>query len=113
MNSLKGDVQYLDRFNYNETVQREDGFVDYGPSDWDEIECDEAFSLDSCLAYTDKWKTGREWSIQKNYCRWCPQDDPDSCGERHHQSPINLQRAVGLDPDMDKLANECIVSRAT
>ena len=108
-NVLSGAGYYLDRFNCDVTVQRTDGFMDYGPEDWGDIQCDEENSLKSCLAYTDKWETGREWGISKNYCRWCP-DGPETCG-KHHQSPINLQRAVGYEPDTHELANECIVSR--
>eukprot|EP00536_Pseudo-nitzschia_multiseries_P002986 jgi/Psemu1/236253/estExt_Genewise1.C_420092 len=82
--------------------------MDYGPRDWEDIECDEQFSLKSCLAYPDKWETGRAWGIQKNYCRWCPEDDPELCEYRHHQSPIDLKRAVGFEPWTHELANECI-----
>lgn len=109
-NVLSGNGYYLDRFNYDETVRRGDGFVDYGPKDWEDIECDEQSSLKSCLAYRDKWETGRHWDIEKNYCRWCPEDDPDQCGEKHHQSPIDLKRATGFEPFTHELANECIVS---
>jgi hypothetical protein len=103
---------YLDRFNYDVTVQRSDGFVDYQPEDWEQIQCDEQSSLESCLAYTDKWETGRDWAINTNYCQWCPEGgDPSLCNEnRHHQSPINLERIVGYEPDTHDLANECIVS---
>eukprot|EP00537_Pseudo-nitzschia_pungens_P014485 CAMPEP_0172397898 /NCGR_PEP_ID=MMETSP1061-20121228/33405_1 /TAXON_ID=37318 /ORGANISM="Pseudo-nitzschia pungens, Strain cf. pungens" /LENGTH=576 /DNA_ID=CAMNT_0013130229 /DNA_START=72 /DNA_END=1802 /DNA_ORIENTATION=+ len=107
-NLLSGYGYYFDRFNYDETVRRSDGFVDYGPSDWEEIQCDEQYSLKSCLAYRDKWETGRDWGIQKNYCRWCPEDDPEKCPSRHHQSPIDLKRAVGFEPYTHELANECI-----
>ncbi|VEU35620.1 unnamed protein product [Pseudo-nitzschia multistriata] len=106
-NVLTGNGLYLDRFNYDATVQRPDGFTDYGPSDWENIECDERDALQSCLAYPDKWETGRAWAVNRNYCRWCPASDPDRCS-RHHQSPIDLQRAVGKEPGTDWLANECI-----
>jgi len=107
-NVLSGNGYYLDRFNYDVTVPRSDGFKDYGPEDWEDIECDEQNSLKSCLAYRDKWETGRGWGINKNYCRWCPKDDPELCDNRHHQSPINLERAVGFEPDTHELTNECI-----
>lgn len=106
-NVLSGNGYYLDRFNYDVTVPRSDGFKDYGPEDWGDIQCDEQNSLKSCLAYSDKWETGREWGISKNYCRSCPEDDPEMC-DRHHQSPINLQRGVGYQPGTHELANECI-----
>eukprot|EP00532_Pseudo-nitzschia_australis_P005419 CAMPEP_0168185640 /NCGR_PEP_ID=MMETSP0139_2-20121125/13962_1 /TAXON_ID=44445 /ORGANISM="Pseudo-nitzschia australis, Strain 10249 10 AB" /LENGTH=575 /DNA_ID=CAMNT_0008107505 /DNA_START=218 /DNA_END=1942 /DNA_ORIENTATION=- len=107
-NVLSGNGYYLDRFNYDETVRRRDGFTDYGPKDWEDIECDEQSSLKSCLAYRDKWETGRHWDIEKNYCRWCPEDNPDQCGEKHHQSPIDLKRATGFEPFTHEFANECI-----
>jgi hypothetical protein len=110
-NVLTGNGYYLDRFNYDVTSPRTDGFKDFGPQDWGDIQCDEENSLRSCLVYTDKWETGREWAINKNYCRWCPIDDPESCNNRHHQSPINLRRAVGLEPGTHHLTNECIVGR--
>ncbi len=115
-------IQYGDRWNYDQTIQRNDGFTDYGPSDWDSISCDESTreGLDACIAYTDKWHTGQGWTLEKNYCRWCPLDSPDSCG-RHHMSPINLERNRGLgywgkteenngDPgaNADPEAQECI-----
>jgi len=107
-NVLTGNGYYLDRFNYDVTVSRSSGFKDYGPEDWEDIQCDEQNSLESCLAYRDKWETGRKWAINENYCRWCPKDDPDLCGSRHHQSPINLERAVGYELGAHELANECI-----
>ena len=106
-------VQYLDRFNYDVTTIRTDGFKDFGPKDWGDIECDEENALSSCLAYPDIWETGRQWGIEKNYCKWCPIDGTggeEEC-KRHHQSPINLERAVGYEPDTHPMANECIVSR--
>ena len=88
--------------------------MDYQPEDWERIQCDEQSSLDTCLAYIDKWKTGRDWAINTNYCRWCPEGgDPTLCDKRHHQSPINLERVVGYEPDTHDLANECIVSNIT
>lgn len=116
------DVVYGDRWNYDETIVRSDGFTDYGPSDWGDIECDESSreGLDACLAYTDKWHEGEGWTIRDNYCRWCPESSPDSCG-RHHQSPINLERNRGLGywnkteenngnpgANADPMAKECI-----
>lgn len=94
---VNGQVQYGDRWNYDQTITRNDGFTDYGPSEWDNISCDESSQegLDACLGYTDKWHTGQGWRIQQNTCRWCPEDSPGSCG-RHHMSPINLERNRGL-----------------
>ena len=110
-NVLSGNGYYLDRFNYDVTINRSDGFTDYAPEEWGKINCDEQNELQSCLAYTDKWETGREWGIEKNYCISCPDDEPDSCS-KHHQSPINLKRVVGYEPGTNELANECIVSIA-
>jgi hypothetical protein len=99
---------YLDRFTYQEEdIVRSDAFTDYAPSNWDEISCNEDSQLDECLGYRDKWETGRDWSIRKNYCRWCPESDPSRCG-RHHQSPIDLRREVGYEPGTHEEANECI-----
>ena len=88
---------YGDRWNYDTTKLREDGFVDYGPKDWGSIVCNEdtVEGLEACLAYTDKWHTSQGWSIRDNYCRWCPADTPGLCGS-HHMSPINLERSRGL-----------------
>mmetsp|Transcript_57646 Transcript_57646/g.140799 ORF Transcript_57646/g.140799 Transcript_57646/m.140799 type:complete len:631 (+) Transcript_57646:68-1960(+) len=103
---------FLDRFSFkDETIVRDDGFMDYTPSEWQNIVCDETDSLDECLAYRDKWRTGRGWSVKKNYCRWCPEGE-GLCG-RHHQSPIDLRRSFGLDPfpweeNFHPDANECI-----
>ena len=90
-------LEYGDRWNYDRTTTREDGFKDYGPFDWEKIVCDEETveGLDACLAYRDKWHTGQGWEIKDNYCQWCPLEKPDSCG-RHHMSPINLERNRGL-----------------
>ena len=97
-------AQDLDRFNYDQTVVRPDGFSDFGPSQWGSISCDESGNLDGCIGYPDKWHTGKAWEINENYCRWCP-DGSTSCG-RHHQSPINLRREVGIEDA--SVANECI-----
>jgi hypothetical protein len=100
---------YLDRFTYGDrTIVRDDGFKDYAPQDWQEISCDEENNLDECLAYRDKWRQARDWAIDTNSCVWCPDDGTESCG-RHRQSPINLQRKVGLDLEIHpEVANECI-----
>jgi carbonic anhydrase len=101
------DRGYLDRFTYeDEDIERNDGFFDYSPEDWDEISCNENSKLDECLGYRDKWETGRDWSITENHCKWCP-DGSDRCG-RHRQSPINLRREVGFEPGTHPNANECI-----
>ena len=116
---------FLDRFTYkSEDIAIEhdldnDGIndhtsYDYSPRNWRDISCNEGSRLDECVGYTDKWETGREWGITRNYCKWCPEGESHNCG-RHHQSPVNLQRAVGLDYDWNSpfysdLANECIVS---
>lgn len=103
--------QYLDRFTYqSETIDRGDGFFDYSPAEWRQIECNVETSLDDCIGYIDKWKTGRDWSIEENDCKFCP-DITDrvnfDCG-RHHQSPIDLRREYGLEPGTHPNANECI-----
>ena len=119
------DGIYLDRFTYgdedvvikndlNNDGNSDHTSVDYSPRNWRDIRCNEGSRLDECVGYTDKWTTGREWGITKNYCKWCPEGENNNCG-RHHQSPVNLQRAVGLDFDWSsefysELANECIVS---
>ena len=116
---------YLDRFTYKsqdvaiEHDLNNDGVddhtsYDYSPENWRDISCNEGSKLDQCVGYRDKWTTGREWGIEKNYCKWCPEGENHGCG-RHHQSPVNLQRAVGLDfenwsPNYSEIANECIVS---
>jgi len=120
--TVDAQVQYGDRWNYDETIQRDDGFTDYGPSDWEDISCDESSreGLDECIAYIDKWHEGEGWRIERNYCRSCPEDSPGSCG-RHRNSPINLQRNRGLGywgkteenngspgANADPLAKECI-----
>jgi hypothetical protein len=103
-----GDRGYLDRFTYEEEdIVRSDDFTDYSPENWNDISCNEEDRLDECLAYRDKWETGRDWAIKKNYCRWCPESDPDRCS-RHHQSPIDLRREVGYEPGTHEYANECI-----
>ena len=116
---------YLDRFTYElEDVAidhdlNNDGInghtsYDYSPRNWGDISCNEGSKLDECVGYTDKWETGREWGISRNYCKWCPEGEAHNCG-RHHQSPVNLERGVGLDFDpssqfYSEIANECIVS---
>jgi hypothetical protein len=95
----------LDRFTFDVTTQtRPDGWKDYAPQDWLRIDCDP--SSEDCLAYRDKWETGREWSLQENGCKHCP-EGTFVCG-RHHQSPINLLREYGLEPGTHPNANECI-----
>jgi len=113
---------YLDRFTYENIDQYNkvnvgDGThtaIDYSPDNWGDITCNEGSRLDECEGYRDKWDTGREWEITKNYCKWCPAGEGIDCG-RHHQSPIDLKRGVGLDWDVtspyySEMANECIVS---
>ena len=115
-------VEYGDRWNYDTTIQRQDGFMDFGPEEWENIGCDESTSqgLDACLGYRDKWHTGQGWKIEKNYCIWCPASLPDKC-DHHHMSPINLERVRGLGywgkteenngnpgPGADPEAEECI-----
>lgn len=117
------DGIYLDRFTYgpedivikhdlNNDGNSDHNSIDYSPENWRDIRCNEGSRLDECIGYRDKWTTGREWSIRKNYCKWCPEGEDNDCG-RHHQSPVNLQRAVGLDFDWrsdfySEIANECI-----
>ena len=98
---------FLDRFTYkDEDDNRGDGFIDYAPPNWNKISCNEGSQLEECLGYTDKWDTARDWSITRNYCRWCP-DGEGRC-DKHHQSPIDLRRAAGYEPGTHDLANECI-----
>lgn len=100
-------THFLDRFTYeDEDIQRGDGFFDYAPQNWNDIECNEESQLDECLGYTDKWHTARVWSITQNYCRWCPEGE--GLCDKHHQSPIDLRRAVGYELGTNDLANECI-----
>mmetsp|Transcript_37127 Transcript_37127/g.90009 ORF Transcript_37127/g.90009 Transcript_37127/m.90009 type:complete len:562 (+) Transcript_37127:94-1779(+) len=111
---------FLDRFTYeDETIDRGDGFFDYRPPDWNDIKCDERTrdGLDQCVGYSYKWHEGIDWTIQKNYCRWCPEGsfgkchgDIDDNGQeiRHHQSPIDLQREYGLEPGTHENARECV-----
>jgi hypothetical protein len=110
VSAKNNQTHFLDRFNYDTTTDREDGFIDYGPKDWGKIKCDERTteSLDQCEGYPHKWHEGINFTITDNYCRWCPVGS-DECG-RHHQSPINLLREVGLNPNTSSFANECIVS---
>lgn len=113
VSAQNNSTHFLDRFTYDETTRRGDGFVDYQPSLWGKIECDEtsAESLEQCEGYPHKWHEGINWTVTQNYCRWCPLDAPlELCG-RHHQSPINLLREVGLDLNTSDAAKECIVSR--
>ena len=90
-------MKYGDRWNYDKTLQRQDGFMDFGPEEWEMISCDESSpeGLDACLAYRDKWHTGQGWQLERNYCAWCPLDHPDYC-QRHRMSPINLKRVRGV-----------------
>ena len=87
-----GQTQYLDRFTYNNTITRSDGFFDYGPQNWADISCDAVHHLNECIAYIDKWEEAQGWSIQKNYCEWCPDDGTQLCGN-HHQAPLALKRS--------------------
>jgi hypothetical protein len=63
---VTGQVVYGDRFGYDTSTTRNDGFVDFGPAEWDRIQCDETTreGLDACIGYTDKWHEGQEWEIQ-------------------------------------------------
>ena len=105
VNDVAGQTQYLDRFNYNPTLQRSDGFHDYGPQNWADISCDAVNHLNECLAYIDKWEEAQGWSIQQNYCEWCPDDGTNLCGD-HHQAPLALTRSHA-DPNSTDY-NECI-----
>ena len=57
------------------------------------------------MGWPDKWETGVEWELEKNYCRWCPESG-NGCGV-HHQSPIDLKRSVAVEDDEEHF-NECI-----
>lgn len=126
VNLVKGqntDGIYLDRFTYgsedvviendlNNDRKADHTSIDYSPRNWRDIRCNEGSRLAECVGYRDKWTTGREWGVRKNYCKWCPEGENNNCG-RHHQSPVNLQRAVGLDfhwssEFYSEIANECI-----
>jgi hypothetical protein len=97
-------AQNLDRFNFDlSSQQRPDGFMDFAPPDWWQINCPDP---DDCLAYRDKWETGRNWSLGENACLNCL-EGTFRCG-RHHQSPINLLREYGLELGTHPNANECI-----
>lgn len=51
-------LPFLDRFTYEETTTlRSDGYHDYAPQDWNTIACPN--SDDECIAYQDKWQTGK------------------------------------------------------
>lgn len=95
----------LDRFTFDVASQtRPDGFTDYAPPEWLEIDCDDP---DDCPeAFPDKWEYGRNWTLDENACVHCPEGTLQ-CGE-HHQSPINLKREFGLEPGTHPNANECI-----
>lgn len=120
---VQAALQYGDRWNYDKTMERKDGFYDFGPEEWGNIECDESTpeGLDACLGYRDKWHAGQSWQMDRNYCRWCPSTLADTACGRHHMSPINLQRNRGLGywnkteenngnpgPDAHPEAEECI-----
>ena len=110
--TTSGQTQYLDRFNYNSTIQRSDGFHDYGPQNWADISCDAVNHLNECLAYIDKWEEAQGWSIQQNYCEWCPDDGTNLCG-LHHQAPLALKRSHA-DPnstDYTKCIDRISISR--
>eukprot|EP00539_Tryblionella_compressa_P020123 CAMPEP_0178866638 /NCGR_PEP_ID=MMETSP0747-20121128/5052_1 /TAXON_ID=913974 /ORGANISM="Nitzschia punctata, Strain CCMP561" /LENGTH=570 /DNA_ID=CAMNT_0020533509 /DNA_START=1 /DNA_END=1713 /DNA_ORIENTATION=- len=98
---------YLDQFWYNAiSVTRADGFKDYAPQDWHQIPCP---NVEDCLAYTDKWEMGRNWSLEEtDICQHCPAEaEAEVCG-LHHQSPIDLKREYGFEPGTHPNANECI-----
>jgi hypothetical protein len=106
---IKGQSTFLDRFTYeDQNILRSDNYYDYSPENWKDISCNEQTTagLLECEGYRDKWLTGRDWSITKNYCRYCP-DGSNRC-DRHHQSPIDLKREVGYEPGTHESANECI-----
>jgi hypothetical protein len=61
------------------------------------------------LGYRDKWHLGRGWDIDENSCLSCPQGEAGSSSgtcDRHHQSPINLERNRGITNDTHEA--ECI-----
>jgi hypothetical protein len=95
----------LDRFTFeNVTKTRPDGFSDFAPEEWFQIDCNDP---DDCPeAYRDNWEYGRNWTLGENACWHCPEGS-FLCG-KHHQSPINLQREYGLEPGTHPNANECI-----
>ena len=59
--SASAQPSFLDRFTYEETTAlRSDGYHDYAPQDWNTIACPN--SDDECIAYHDKWHTGKPHS---------------------------------------------------
>lgn len=72
-----------DLFNYRETEGN-----DYGPRDWEEVECDDT---DTCPGWPEKWPFRKGWRFSRNDCENC--EPGDDCGT-HHQSPIPLDRLI-------------------
>ena len=99
-----------DLFNYRETVGN-----DYGPRDWEQVECDD---IEECVSscqtnafasleipfilpisllprqygWPEKWPFGEGWKLRRNDCENC--EPGDDCGGTHHQSPIPLDRVL-------------------
>lgn len=86
-----------DRFNYDQT----DG-NDYGPADWIKIQC---LNKKECQGWPDRWEMAIDWSLEENFCVWCPADGDHSCGN-HHQSPIDLKRNRAIEGS--EFFNQCI-----
>lgn len=84
--------QNTDLFNSRETDGR-----DFGPRDWDTVECDDK---DVRAGYPTKWEVSQDfgWSFGTNFCRNC--EPGDGCGD-HHQSPIDLRREWGYNKQLN------------
>jgi hypothetical protein len=80
--------QNTDLFNYD-TTRSWDGGMDYGPREWDQVECDD---IEECYGWPEKFHMGVGWSLRRNDCQNC--EPGDGCGT-HHQSPVPLDRQWG------------------
>lgn len=82
-----------DLFNYDTTRTWEEG-NDYGPRDWEEVECDD---IEECYGWPEKWPFAEGWRLRRNDCENC--EPGDNCGT-HHQSPIPLEREWGKNKQL-------------
>jgi carbonic anhydrase len=98
-----------DRFNYDRTVSRGDNIYDYGPEEWEDLDCRAGSNIENCLGYPDTWELARGWDIDRNTCKNCLQGESGSSSgtcSTHHQSPINLERNRGITGH--RMEAECI-----
>jgi hypothetical protein len=93
-------VDFESQFTYGET-QIVHTHNTFGPADWGKVSCPDK---KSCVGWPDTWVYARGWGIEKNYCRWCPENG-SHCGT-HHQSPIDLRRRLAIEGS--DIYNECI-----